>query len=39
MHDDDIKLNSLLKGGKTRKTKHRRSRVSKRKTIKKRYFK
>ena len=38
MHDDDIKLNSLLKGGKTRKTKRRRSRVSKRRTIKKRYF-
>jgi hypothetical protein len=38
MHDDDIKLNSILKGGKTRKSRRRRSRVSKRKTIKKRYF-
>jgi hypothetical protein len=38
MHDDDIKINSLIKGGKTRKTKRRRSRSLKRKTIKKRYF-
>lgn len=33
MHDDDIKLNSLFKGGKTRKSKRRRSRSLKRKTL------
>jgi hypothetical protein len=37
MHDDDIKLNSLIKGGKTRKSKktasRRKSRVNKRRTL------